>query len=153
MTQRQEFLRHGLLAKIHMHPFCKQSKELEAWEDYLFSSYSVRSCAELSISELQNLLDVLDGRAEPIVSGARPRKKKSGKDENAPLSMRQETYLKRLWSLESDKRGLTSVTSELANFSLKTLGFKFLYIQNLTSKQANKLITGTEYLKGIKTHK
>jgi hypothetical protein len=157
MTQKQEFLRRGLLAKIHTHDFCKQGKSYGMWDEYLFNAYGVRSCAELSIDELYNLIDVMQGRASARISGIRPRKKskaKSAADKtDKRLTEKQENYLRKLWKLEPDKRGLVSASKELANFSLKTLGFKFLYIQNLTSIQANKLITGSEYLFGIKEHK
>jgi hypothetical protein len=155
MTQKQEYLKRGLLAKIHIHPQCKQRKELEVWEEFLFGSYGERSSANLSIDELYNLIDVLDGRTEPRISGVRPRKKAKAKtpDPNAPLSEKQELYLRRLWNIEPDRRGMCPVTKELLDFAFRTLGFHLLYLHNLTSTQANKLITGTEYLRGIKKHK
>jgi hypothetical protein len=161
MTQKQEFLRRGLLAKIHTHDFCKQGKAYGMWDEYLFNAYGVRSCAELSIDELYNLIDVMQGKTYAIISGVRPRKKSNPKKSAADkadktdkrLTEKQEAYLCKLWKLEPDKRGLTAVSKELAEFSLRTLGFRFLYIQNLTSVQANRLITGSEYLFGIKEHK
>ena len=155
MTQKQEYLRRGLLAKIHMHPHVKQRKEFDVWEEYLLNAYGVRSCAELSIDELYNLLDVLNGngKVQERISGVRPRKKTKNKNTSERLTEKQEAYLKKLWDLEPDKRGFTVVTKELADFSFRTLGFRFLYINHLSVEQANKLITGSEYLKSIKTHK
>jgi hypothetical protein len=155
MTQKQEYLRRGLLAKIHMHPHVKQRKEFDVWEEYLLNAYGVKSCAELSIDELYNLLDVLNGngKVQERISGVRPRTKKKKTDGTERLTEKQEAYLKKLWDLEADKRGLVVATKELADFSLRTLGFRFLYINHLSVEQANKLITGSEYLKGIKQKK
>jgi hypothetical protein len=151
MTAKQEFLRRGLLTKIHKHEGCKQRKELEVWEDYLFASYGVRSCSAMSIDELYNLLDVLGDKAEPRAGGVRPRMKKKGKPE--PLTEKQEAYIKRLWNLQSDKRGMTPMTKALSDFCFRTLEFRTIYINSLTLEQANKLITGSEYLFEIKKHK
>jgi hypothetical protein len=156
MTQKQEYLRRGLLAKIHIRPFTKQSKELDAWQEYLLNSYGVRSSADLSIDELYNLLDVMDGKTQPKISGVRPRVKRAAKlqtDKDAPLTEKQEAYLRKLWNIEPGKRGLVTATKELAEFSLRTLGFSFLYLQDLSSSQAGKLITGSEYLFGMKKRK
>lgn len=155
MTKKQEYLRRGLLAKIHLHPFSQKGKELDAWSEYLLNSYGVRSSAELSIDELYNLLDVMSGKAEPKASGVRPRAKKdkNKNDTNKPLTEKQEAYLLKLWNISPNKRGLTASTKELAEFSLRTLGFSFLYLGDLTSAQAGKLITGSEYLFGIKKRK
>jgi hypothetical protein len=92
--------------------------------------------------------------AEPRVSGVRPRtKKKKVVKGTEPLTEKQEAYIKRLWNLETDKRGLMPTTKELSDFCLRTLDFRPLYINSLTLEQANKLITGSEYLFGIKEHK
>jgi hypothetical protein len=155
MTTRQEFLRRGLLAKIHQHPFVQQSKLVDAWEDYLSNGYGVKSSAELSINELYNLLDLLNGKvSEPKVSGERARKTKSrAADNKAPITAKQEKYLTELWKLKADRRGKAFISKELAEFAKRTIGLQPLFVGDLTNAQANKLITGSEYLLGIKTHK
>jgi len=182
MTQKQEYLRKGLLMKIHVHPSVKQRKELEVWQDFLFNSYGVRSSAELSIDELYNLLDTLNGRAEAMVGGIRPRKKRAAaktksnsqqnekaktakqqiakvkddkpqNDKDEQLTQRQEAHLMNIWNLEVGKRGLTLITGDFGGFTQRTLGVRPLYLQNLTKEQATKLITGSEYLLKLKEHK
>jgi hypothetical protein len=107
----------------------------------------------MSIDELHNLLDVMNGKAEARVSGIRPRTKKKKITGTERLTEKQEAYLKKLWSLEADSRGLTVMTRELSDFCNRTLDFRPIYINGLTLEQANKLITGSEYFLGFKTHR
>ena len=64
MTKKQEIYRKQLLAIIHTHPFYKHAKQNDAWEDFL-SGWAVKSCAELKIKELTNLIAVMDGKDSP----------------------------------------------------------------------------------------
>lgn len=72
MTEGQKALRLKLLGAIHKHEFCKQSKKMDAWSDYLSSLYGVESSSNLSIDELYNLLDILNKKTDKaITKGAR----------------------------------------------------------------------------------
>jgi hypothetical protein len=64
MTKKQEIYRKQLLAIIHTHPFYKHAKQNDAWEEFL-SAWAVKSCAELKIKELTNLIAVMDGKDSP----------------------------------------------------------------------------------------
>ncbi len=116
MTAGQKGLRRVLLAKIHLHEFTKQSKEAGAWEEFLWSGWQANSSAELSISELYNLLDVLEGKSEPRKIGRRI-KKSPQKDSITPA---QYATILNLWeekardkSLESLMRFVKRITGEL----------------------------------------
>ena len=64
MSKKQEIYRKQLLAIIHTHPFYKHAKQNEAWEEFL-SAWNVKSCAQLKIKELINLIAVMDGKDSP----------------------------------------------------------------------------------------
>lgn len=64
MSKKQEIYRKRLLAIIHTHPFYKHAKQNEAWEEFL-SAWSVKSCAQLKVKELINLIAVMDGKDSP----------------------------------------------------------------------------------------
>ena len=61
MTQAQELFRKQLLVKIHTHKEYKQIKLNGAWEDFLSLRFGVDSCKVLSISELNTVLECLNG--------------------------------------------------------------------------------------------
>jgi hypothetical protein len=160
MTPKQEYYRRALLAKIHCHPYCKERKEMEVWEDFLLNCYAVKSSAELSIDELFNLLNVINGKAEPKISGIRPRKKtKKATDKtkpyirNEPLTEKQEACIRTMFSLTPDERGMCFIEGELRKFVIKQTSEPVMYVHNLTVEQANKIITGKQYILGIKQHK
>lgn len=62
LSQKQISYRKQLLARIHTHPVYKQAKANEAWGDMLEANFETSSSAELSIKELNLLLDLLNGR-------------------------------------------------------------------------------------------
>lgn len=64
MSKKQEIYRKQLLAIIHTHPFYKHAKQNEAWEEFL-SAWGVKSCAQLKVKELINLIAVMDGKDSP----------------------------------------------------------------------------------------
>ena len=69
MSKKQEIYRKQLLAIIHTHPFYKHAKQNEAWEEFL-SAWGVKSCAQLKVKELINLIAVMDGKDNPKSSTA-----------------------------------------------------------------------------------
>ena len=69
MSKKEEIYRKQLLAIIHTHPFYKHAKQNEAWEEFL-SAWDVKSCAQLKVKELINLIAVMDGKDNPKSSTA-----------------------------------------------------------------------------------
>ena len=135
MTAKQQFLRRDLLATIHKHPFVIEAKSNEAWEEFLRNNYKVSSSAKLSISELQNLLDVLNRGAEVIVGGDRPRTKKE------MITIKQEKYINKLWGTRS--------LLNLSDFCDRTIKKRPINLKILTKAEATKLIVGIEKFVGV----
>ena len=69
MSKKEEIYRKQLLAIIHTHPFYKHAKQNDAWEEFL-SAWDVKSCAQLKVKELINLIAVMDGKDNPKSSAA-----------------------------------------------------------------------------------
>ena len=69
MSKKEEIYRKQLLAIIHTHPFYKHAKQNDAWEEFL-SAWNVKSCAQLKVKELINLIAVMDGKDNPKSSTA-----------------------------------------------------------------------------------
>ena len=69
MSKKEEIYRKQLLAIIHTHPFYKHAKQNDAWEEFL-SAWSIKSCAQLKVKELINLIAVMDGKDNPKSSTA-----------------------------------------------------------------------------------
>ena len=69
MSKKEEIYRKQLLVIIHTHPFYKHAKQNDAWEEFL-SAWDVKSCAQLKIKELINLIAVMDGKDNPKSSTA-----------------------------------------------------------------------------------
>lgn len=69
MSKKEEIYRKQLLAIIHTHPFYKHAKQNDAWEEFL-SAWDVKSCAQLKVKELINLIAVMDGKDNPKSSTA-----------------------------------------------------------------------------------
>ena len=62
MTKKQQIFRKDLLAKIHIHTRYKEIKQAGFWAEWLSVRYDVDSCRYLSINELKEVLDILNGR-------------------------------------------------------------------------------------------
>ncbi|MDD3466006.1 MAG: DUF1018 domain-containing protein [Campylobacterales bacterium] len=136
MTTNQEIYRKSLLSRIHQIPFVLQAKAVGGWEDWLKERYGVTSSAKLSIEELNNLLNILNGKeSEAKTSGSRPR-------DESKISDKQIAKIKQLYGGEVD--------SGLLEFCAKTVKKRPLRLEVLTKSEATKVITGLEYLKQIK---
>lgn len=137
MTAKQTYLRRSLLARIHQHEFTKAAKEQDAWESFLFNMYKVSSCANLSIDELYNLIDVIENGAQPLIKGRRPQSKKEG------MTELQETYILKLWGDRDE--------NALREFCHRTVKKRPLRLNILNKSEATKVILGLEYMLGVKS--
>ncbi|PAF49596.1 hypothetical protein BKH41_02725 [Helicobacter sp. 12S02232-10] len=136
MTKKQAFLRKQLIIKIHTHPRYKEIKANGAWEDWLYLRYNEKSSALLSITELQEVVSILDdiGRDRDFALIDPDRKLYVRK---TALSYAQKQKIKRLqeelgWSGED----LSGFIQRQIKASRK--------VPDLTSKEATKVITGLE---------
>lgn len=136
MTKRQAFLRKQLIIKIHIHPRYKEIKANGAWEDWLQIRYNEKSSALLPITELQEVVSILNGigrdRDFPLID---PDRKLYVK--NTALSYAQKQKIQRL----QEELGWSN--GDLNAFIQRQIKNSKI-ISDLTAKEATKVITGLE---------
>nr|DAV12703.1 MAG TPA: Protein of unknown function (DUF1018) [Caudoviricetes sp.] len=123
MSKKEEIYRRQLLAIIHTHPFYKHAKQNDAWEEFL-SAWNVKSCAQLKVKELINLIAVMDGKDNP-------------KSSTAEFATQSQIYaIKSLWQRvandKSDKALLFFIKRITKNLYLK--------IEYIKKKEASKIL-------------
>ena len=123
MSKKEEIYRKQLLAIIHTHPFYKHAKQNDAWEEFL-SAWNVKSCAQLKVKELINLIAVMDGKDNP-------------KSSTAEFATQSQIYaIKSLWQRvandKSDKALLFFIKRITKNLYLK--------IEYIKKKEASKIL-------------
>lgn len=123
MSKKEEIYRKQLLAIIHTHPFYKHAKQNDAWEEFL-SAWDVKSCAQLKVKELINLIAVMDGKDNP-------------KSSTAEFATQSQIYaIKSLWQRvandKSDKALLFFIKRITKNLYLK--------IEYIKKKEASKIL-------------
>lgn len=123
MSKKEEIYRKQLLAIIHTHPFYKHAKQNEAWEEFL-SAWDVKSCAQLKVKELINLIAVMDGKDNP-------------KSSTAEFATQSQIYaIKSLWQRvandKSDKALLFFIKRITKNLYLK--------IEYIKKREASKIL-------------
>lgn len=123
MSKKEEIYRKQLLAIIHTHPFYKHAKQNDAWEEFL-SAWDVKSCAQLKIKELINLIAVMDGKDNP-------------KSSTAEFATQSQIYaIKSLWQRvandKSDKALLFFIKRITKNLYLK--------IEYIKKREASKIL-------------
>ena len=123
MSKKEEIYRKQLLAIIHMHPFYKHAKQNDAWEEFL-SAWDVKSCAQLKVKELINLIAVMDGKDNP-------------KSSTAEFATQSQIYaIKSLWQRaandKSDKALLFFIKRITKNLYLK--------IEYIKKREASKIL-------------
>ncbi|PAF47729.1 hypothetical protein BKH46_02515 [Helicobacter sp. 12S02634-8] len=135
MTKKQGFYRKQLLTKIHIHPRYQEIKAAGAWEDWLILRYSEKTSANLSLSELQEILLIFNGKKrDRDFAVLDPNRKFFLKD---AISFAQKQKIQRLqeelgWSDE-----------DLSRFIQKQIK-SIKKILDLSSKEASKVITGLD---------
>ena len=133
----QSEYRKRLLTLIHTNPLYKQIKENEAWQEWLMLRFGVESSKELSKSELNLALDILQERLDdrlgftPDVKGRRIFKKDA-------ITQKQLKKIEILLSV------LGWDESSARRFYYRQIGALVTNIALLNSKQATKIITGLD---------
>ena len=138
MTQAQKDLRKQLLCKIHIHPKHKEIKKNDAWEDFLIYHFGVPSAKWLSISELNLVIEILNGKEHTEVSCDI-----LGRNLINPEMITQ----KQITQILALQESLGWSDFDLLRFVLKQAKCGFISVNslvNLTKKQASKVITGLE---------
>lgn len=138
LSQKQISYRKQLLARIHTHPVYKQAKANEAWGDMLEANFETSSSAELSIKELNALLDLLNGksftRQKPDYAGRAILK---AKDQSKKQLIRLNALLDEL-GYDKDKAVM---------FFYHQTGRLIPSVELLSKAQASKCIVGLEKIK------
>ena len=138
MTEAQRHFRKQLLAKIHTNSAYKEIKANDAWEDWLGYRFGVDSCKELSIKELNLVLDILRGK---VVDNQEYKPDLTGRSIINP----QKATQKQLTQIFALQESLGWSEAELLRFVLKQLKtglIKIEHIHILEKAQATKVITG-----------
>jgi Protein of unknown function (DUF1018) len=136
MTPKQEYLRKGLLAKIHMSLPVKMMKQDGDWKEWLTQRYGVDTCAKLSIDELENVIGVLT-RGEEVKVGKRGRPRDETKASDNQIA-----------TIEAQWRELARNKSDAAlrEFIYITTKLRPLHLETLAKSDATKVINGIKRL-------
>lgn len=123
MSKKEEIYRKQLLAIIHTHPFYKHAKQNDAWEEFL-SAWDVKSCAQLKVKELINLIAVMDGKDNP-------------KSSTAEFATQSQIYtIKSLW-----KRVANDKSDKALLFFIKRITKNlYLKIEYIKKREASKIL-------------
>lgn len=135
MTNAQEIYRKQLLARIHTNPQYKIIKQNDAWQDWLNLRFGVESSKELSIKELNKILDILNNKCSDELNFKPDRVGRNIiiKDK---ISAKQSTKIQAL----ADKLEWSNIT--LFRFCAKQTGKYIISILALNKSEATKVITG-----------
>ena len=123
MSKKEEIYRKQLLAIIHTHPFYKHAKQNDAWEEFL-SAWDVKSCAQLKIKELINLIAVMDGKDNP-------------KSSTAEFATQSQIYaIKSLWQRVANDKS----NKALLFFIKRITKNLYLKIEYIKKREASKIL-------------
>lgn len=138
MTKAQEIYRKQLLARIHTHPQYKIIKENEAWSEWLELRFGVSSSKELSLKELNIVIDILNQRRNDEID-LKPDYVGRNILNPTKISTKQIEKIKVLAS----KLGWDDVRlMKFINRQCNTLLIYISYLSKLSKKQATSVITG-----------
>ncbi|MDL0088149.1 phage protein GemA/Gp16 family protein [Campylobacter gastrosuis] len=138
MTKAQEIYRKQLLTRIHTHPQYKIIKENEAWSEWLELRFGVSSSKELSIKELNIVIDILNQRCNDEID-IKPDYAGRNILNPAKITAKQIEKIKVLASkLGWDDARLM----KFINRQCKALLLYSSYLNKLSKKQATSVITG-----------
>ncbi|MBR8466351.1 DUF1018 domain-containing protein [Campylobacter sp. faydin G-140] len=138
MTPAQEIYRKQLLAKIHTHKQYKLINENEAWQDWLRLRFGVQSSKELSIKELNLVLDILNDK---VYDELNFKPDYTGRNILNPekITVKQ---IEKIKALTSELRWNDIKLMKFVNRQCKTLLLYSSYLSKLSKKQAISVITG-----------
>lgn len=137
MTKNQEIYRKRLLARIHIHPQYKIIKDNDAWSDWLSVRFGANSSKELSIKELNKILDILNDKCEDEI-GFKPDFIGRNMLKDDKITTKQD---KKIYALANE---LAWDEMKLLRFVKRQIGYYVLTLKALSKKQANKVIIGLE---------
>lgn len=139
MTFLQDQYRKGLLRNIHQHRTYSGLYACNAWEDYLFVRYGVTSSKDLSIKELNRILDVFNGKVEDVLAlkqdfAGRAIMKQSTKE--GGITPKQIGTIISLWEKKANDKSLRA----LLHFVKRVSGTLYLALEHLKKSEATNVI-------------
>ncbi|MBE2985535.1 DUF1018 domain-containing protein [Campylobacter sp. RM12920] len=149
MTRAQEIYRKQLLAIIHTHPQYKIIKDNDAWSEWLSLRFGVDSSKDLSIKELNAILDILNGK---VCDELNFKPDYAGRNilNPAKITAKQIEKIKVL----AGKLGWDEIKlMRFVNRQCNTLLIYISYLSKLSKKQATSVITGLNAVLKDKTRK
>lgn len=129
MTSKQQAYRKQLVQQVHVSPRYQNyfKDEREEYEQLLFDHFGERSSRELSITQLQKLVDYFNYELPelPII-----------KDRSKDATEAQITLLNKLWM----NYATDTTEKALRSFVKRVTGNMYLHVDRLTKKDATKCI-------------
>ncbi len=141
MTPKQELYRKRLLSSIHLSPRYRTvyANDRDLWEAFLENGYGTSSSSKLFISELENLVDYLNGKVSVLVADPKRKANEEGKATKAQIAK-----IETVWAIKArDKSEMA-----LRNFINRIVKSRPLYLHNLNRGEATKVIIALENLAG-----
>jgi hypothetical protein len=135
MTEKQKAFRKSLIKDIHCTQQYRLMKDDDAWASTLHEWYGVQSSTELSIAELKNLLDVLNGDAKLVVKSTAFRPKAKG--DNTSITALQKNAIESQWQARSREK----TPLALVKFMTRVLKREVHFVASLTKSEATKVLT------------
>lgn len=138
LTKKQQILRKRLLARIHVTHQCKHLKSIDAWEDFLMHRFEVTSCKDLSIDELNRVINELV-KGETFTKN-KPDFKGRAILKNDSITQKQITYMRGLWREKSKNKDEVS----LLKFASKVIKKQYLHLHVMGQDEATRVISVLE---------
>lgn len=137
MTLKQAAYRKKLLSSIHLSPRYRTvyANDRDLWESFLENGYGVSSSKDLTISELENLLDYLIGKVSVLIKHPSRIPDKAGQATKAQIAK-----IETMWAIVArDKSEIA-----LRNFIHRQIKSRPLHLYNLTRHEATVIIVSLE---------
>ncbi|MCK9372593.1 MAG: regulatory protein GemA [Sulfuricurvum sp.] len=141
MTPKQKEYHERLYKKVHMTPMYRTiyKNDRDLYESFLVNAYGVKSSKQLSIGELENLIDYLNGKTKTTIQNPKGRPVAPGMATPAQISK-----IETMWGLYARDK----TDDALKNFVKRQTGDYHLHLKNLTREQATGIILAIEKMFG-----
>ncbi len=137
MNTKQKNYHARLIAQVHMTPMYRTiyKDDRDLYETFLINSYGVNSSKLLSIAELENLIDYLNGKTKIIIQNSKGRPHVKGMATEAQISK-----IETMWQIVARDKS----DSALRNFIKRQTGSFPLHLKSITQKDATGIIIALE---------
>ena len=134
MTKKQKIYKNSLLRSVHTSRTYLEvySKDRELYEQMLKNSFGVKSSKDLSIDELKRLILFLNGKSNDLKKDL--------------ITTNQKSYILVMW----DKKSFFKDEDSLLKFAKRILQREVNSIDEITKREAIKLIAAVKNLKPLK---